>query len=92
MHNKNFLHRDVKAANILCSRAGDVKVSDLGTTNFLSQSMAYRKTMIGTKHFMAPEIWKGIIYSKEVDVWSLGVFAFELATGKPHFAGIKDHF
>ena len=92
MHKKNFLHRDIKAANVLSNREGDVKVSDLGTTNFLSQNMAYRKTMIGTKHFMAPEIWKGIIYSKEVDVWSLGVFAYELATGKPHFTGIKDHF
>ena len=36
MHEKNFLHRDIKAANILSNRAGDVKVSDLGTTNFLS--------------------------------------------------------
>ena len=34
---------------------------------------------------MAPEIIQNAKYSKEVDIWSLGVFAYELATGDPPF-------
>ena len=36
--------------------------------------------------FYAPEIAQGIKYSKEVDVWDFGCFAYELATGLPPFA------
>ena len=38
---------------------------------------------------MAPEIAAGIQYSKEVDVWSLGCFAYELATGRPPFHAVQ---
>ena len=81
MHENNVLHRDIKSDNILHSANGDVKISDLGFACFLSEQQANRKTKKGTPAWIAPEIMTGIRYAKTVDIWSFGIFAYELATG-----------
>ena len=86
MHQQNVLHRDIKSDNVLADDKGRVKLADLGFSNFLSDRESHRKTQGGTQNWIAPEIAKGVKYSKEVDVWSLGCYAQELATGKPPFA------
>ena len=43
----------------------------------------FRNSRIGTVNWFSPEIVQGIYYSKEVDIWAYGCFAYELATGKP---------
>lgn len=90
MHRKNVLHRDIKSDNILHSEDGEIKIADLGCSCFLSAKQEFRKTQRGTLNWFAPEIAQGIKYSKEVDVWAFGCFAYELATGKPPFSGIHD--
>ena len=90
MHNKNVLHRDIKSDNILYSADGDVKITDLGFSCFLSEQAAWRKTKKGTPNWVSPEIARGVQYSKEIDVWSFGCFAHELATGNPPFANIRN--
>ena len=87
MHRHNVLHRDIKSDNVLCSSDGDIKITDLGFSCFLSEQQEYRKTKKGTSNWVSPEIMKGIRYSKEIDVWSFGCFAHEMATGNPPFAG-----
>ena len=89
MHNKNVLHRDIKSDNILFSEDGQIKITDLGFSCFLSEQQSWRKTKKGTPNWIAPEIVKGTQYSKEIDVWSFGCFAYELATGKPPFANVR---
>lgn len=89
MHNRNVLHRDIKSDNILSGMNGDVKLADLGFSVFLSKQEEYRKTKRGTPNWVSPEIAQGIKYSKEVDVWAFGCFAYELATGYPPFANIR---
>ena len=73
----------------MCDRTGEIKIADLGFSVFLSEQQAYRKTKRGTPNWVSPEIAQGIQYSKEVDVWAFGCFAYELATGAPPFANIK---
>ena len=90
MHNRNVLHRDIKSDNILYSANGDIKITDLGFSCFLSEQEQWRKTKKGTPNWISPEIAQGIQYSKEVDVWSYGCFAYELATGNPPFANIRN--
>ena len=85
MHDKNVLHRDVKSDNILCSANGDIKLADLGFSVFLSEQSRFRSTRRGTPSWISPEIANNFCYSKEVDVWAFGCFAFELATGYPPF-------
>ncbi len=79
-------HRDLKAANILYSLRGEVKLADFGCVRSLMGSTArMAQTYVGSPYWMAPEIIKNKPYNQMVDVWSLGITAMELITGKvPH--------
>ena len=83
MHVKNILHRDIKSDNILCRPDGTIKLADLGFSVFLSEQNQYRMSQKGTPSWVSPEIAQGIQYSKEVDVWAFGCFAYELLTSEP---------
>mmetsp|Transcript_24400 Transcript_24400/g.76533 ORF Transcript_24400/g.76533 Transcript_24400/m.76533 type:complete len:473 (+) Transcript_24400:196-1614(+) len=83
------LHRDVKAANVLLTKAGKVKLGDLGVAAQVYNTMQKRGTMIGTPHWMAPEAFGSVTaidastYDTKVDMWGVGITAIELATMKP---------
>ena len=90
MHRRNVLHRDIKSDNVLYSGGGDIKITDLGFSCFLSEQAEWRKTKKGTPNWIAPEIVAGKFYSKDIDVWSFGCFAYELATGNPPFHTVRN--
>ena len=85
MHAKNVLHRDLKSDNILVRPTGEVKIADMGFSVFLSDMKQYRDSQKGTPSWVSPEIAQGHKYSKEVDVWAYGCFAFELLATDPPF-------
>ena len=65
---------------------GYLKLVDMGTAKKLKIERRYRTTtIIGTPHYMAPEIITGKGYSFHVDLWSLGVIMYELLCGKLPF-------
>ena len=80
-----MLHRDIKADNILWRDNGDIKIADLGLSVFLTEQQQFRNSKKGTPSWFSPEIAQGVYYSKEVDVWAFGCFAYELATGNTPF-------
>ena len=83
MHKNNFIHRDLKLSNILLRNKNDlssVTIIDFGETVDRTEEY-YISGIVGTLHYMAPEILKKKKYYKPVDIWALGVISYRLLTG-----------
>ena len=77
LHEQGVVHRDIKGANILISTGGQVKLADFGVSTS-QQAEALYNTVIGTPHWMAPELISGAGYDAHADIWSVGILALEL--------------
>eukprot|EP01083_Nonionella_stella_P167076 560590_1 len=82
IHSKNIVHRDIKACNVLLDDRGACKLADLGVSKDTTQ-YGPAQTTVGTPYWMAPEILAKGAYNVKADIWSLGITAIEMATGKP---------
>ncbi|KHJ87223.1 hypothetical protein OESDEN_13006, partial [Oesophagostomum dentatum] len=71
---------DLKPNNILVNSSGYVKITDLGLSKVMDNSIT--RTYVGTTMYMAPERIQGGIYRLESDVWSFGLSLWELALGR----------
>jgi serine/threonine protein kinase len=92
-HAANLVHRDVKPSNLMLSKAGQLKILDLGLVRFvgdrhLSDVATVSGMVMGTLDYMAPEQWEA---SHKVDIradlYSLGCTLFTLLAGHPPFCG-----
>lgn len=64
LHSKNIIYRDIKPENSIVNYQGKVFLIDLGTAKILKSENGYRTdTIIGTPHYMAPEVMQGKGYS-----------------------------
>ncbi|MGK2870061.1 MAG: Stk1 family PASTA domain-containing Ser/Thr kinase, partial [Mycobacterium sp.] len=89
-HQHGIIHRDVKPANIMISKAGAVKVMDFGIARALSDagnSVTQTAAVIGTAQYLSPEQARGEKVDARSDVYSLGCVLYELLTGEPPFVG-----
>ena len=86
-HAEGVVHRDVKPSNILMNSDGRIKISDFGIARLDSSSLTQVGDVLGTPYYMAPEQFLGIEVNALADIYSVGVIAYELLTGRKPFGG-----
>ncbi|KAF8265070.1 kinase-like domain-containing protein [Lactarius quietus] len=88
LHQSDVVHCDLKAANILTTKTGNVKLSDFGVSLNLRAMEREIKDVAGTPNWMAPEVIELKGASTKSDIWSLGCTVIELLTGRPPYGDI----
>jgi eukaryotic-like serine/threonine-protein kinase len=88
-HAVGVVHRDVKPSNLLRLPDGRVKVTDFGLSKSLGgdPGASHVGSITGTPTYMSPEQCRGEAVDPRTDVYSLGLTAWFLLTGKPAYGG-----
>lgn len=88
-HKNNVIHRDIKPENILLGYNYELKISDFGWS--VHAPSFRRKTICGTIDYLPPEMLEHREYDYSVDLWCLGVLAYEFLVGKPPFECVSSN-
>jgi serine/threonine-protein kinase len=87
-HAAGLVHRDVKPANVLLTRAGQVKVADFGVARAADGAqLTETGSVLGSAPYLAPEAARGEPAGPAADLYGVGVVLYELLTGQVPFAG-----
>ncbi len=82
LHSNGIIYRDLKPENILINSKGYLRLIDMGTCKVMKgKGTPKTYTIIGTPHYMAPEVLAGKGYTFSVDLWSIGVCLYEFISG-----------
>ena len=89
-HSQNILHRDLKPANILLNSNHGPMLSDFGLAKLIGQadaSLTAGRGVVGTSHYIAPEVWDGQGATRQSDIYALGCILYEMLIGQKLFPG-----
>lgn len=85
-HEAKIIHGDLKPANVLINRDGQLKLGDFGIARFATQVSASGK-ILGTPAYLSPEQILGNKQDTRSDLFSLGIILYEMTTGVRPFDG-----
>eukprot|EP00754_Rhynchopus_humris_P008549 Rhum_TRINITY_DN13765_c2_g1::Rhum_TRINITY_DN13765_c2_g1_i1::g.64038::m.64038 len=88
IHEHGIIHRDIKLTNVMFTsrERSALRLIDFGAAEVIKKDVDITKT-VGTHKYLAPEMFGQRGYSKEVDMWAVGVVCFTLLTGVEPFPG-----
>ncbi len=86
-HAHGVIHRDLKPSNIFITKDGGVRLLDFGVARLADSTLTRSQQALGTPRYMAPEQMMETQFDARVDVFSLGVIAYELFTGQHPWGG-----
>lgn len=90
-HNKEIIHRDIKAGNIMVTAEGQIKVLDFGLAQLSNSSkLSDSSEQIGTATYMAPELILGKEADIRSEIWAYGVVLYQLFTKELPFDGVYE--
>ncbi len=83
-HDVGVIHRDLKPGNVIVNAQDEVKLLDFGLAKAtdLQSSLTTPGMLIGTRSFIAPEVWLGNPATAKSDQYALGVVLYKAATGQ----------
>jgi serine/threonine-protein kinase len=88
LHERSILHRDVKPSNVLLEEDGSALLADFGLARAGdSTRLTEEGQLLGTPHYLAPELIDGAEATRASDVYALGCVLYECLAGAPPFAG-----
>ncbi len=85
IHAADILHRDLKPQNVLVTDDGTVKITDFGIARPSDSKLTKHNELLGSPHYIAPEMWLGQKLTPSVDIYGFGIILYELVTGRIPF-------
>ena len=90
-HSRGIIHRDVKPQNVLLGEDGRPRLTDFGIAQAMaSKGLTRTGAVMGSVHYMAPELVRGRVAAPQSDQYSLGAVLYEMATGRVPFEADTD--
>lgn len=92
LHSKNIVHCDLKPENVLLSSDSDfpqVKLCDFGFARIIGEK-SFRRSVVGTPAYLAPEVLRNKGYNRSLDMWSVGVIIYVSLSGTFPFQEDED--
>lgn len=85
-HSRGIIHRDIKPQNVIVKADGSIKILDFGiATAKGSMQLTQANNVMGSVHYLAPELAKGESASPQSDIYALGIVLFEMLAGDVPF-------
>lgn len=85
-HKRGIIHRDIKPQNVIVKSDGSLKILDFGiATAKGSAQLTHANNVMGSVHYLAPELAKGEPASPQSDIYALGIVFYEMLTGDVPF-------
>lgn len=85
-HSRGIIHRDIKPQNVIVKADGSIKILDFGiATAKGSMQLTQANNVMGSVHYLAPELTKGEAASPQSDIYALGIVLYEMLAGDVPF-------